>query len=163
MSGFSVENGTCINEQDSVFFYDLRPSYSNGLQAGAPSDFRLLFGSVGNPIDLAFDPQNFGLAIPGQLVINLSPHFLYNQLLGLPPIPDTFVELGLAQGNLIFGNDGSRGACFDRDVPDIVCGNWTSKFAANSTSQVIVQALGTHGLVGTRAETVGVKVRMWNI
>ena len=78
-AGWAIENGVCVNASTSVFFYaiQLAPISTNGLQAGAPTDPHVWFGSLGNNAADAFDPQNYGLSIPpaGRLILDLSTHF----------------------------------------------------------------------------------------
>jgi hypothetical protein len=68
-NGWSVENGVCIDSSESVFFHTVQSGpYTSagltGLQAGAPTNIQLLFGSEGTPIDDALNPFYFGLSIP---------------------------------------------------------------------------------------------------
>jgi hypothetical protein len=66
MTDAAIEERTCTAATQAVFYYDIQPApiTANGLQAGAPTDLHLWFGSIGNPIETAFDPRNFGLGLP---------------------------------------------------------------------------------------------------
>jgi hypothetical protein len=152
-----VENKACIAASDAVFFYDIQaaPITANGLQAGAPTDLHLWFGSIGNSLATAFDPQNFGLAIPpaGRLVVDFGPHFLHDTVEARVPVPNQIVELGLAMGNALLGGDPCS---FQQDEPDranVVCSGWTAEFG-NSTNQTVYLA-GPEGLGGDRGRLIG--------
>jgi hypothetical protein len=158
-SDSAVENKACIAASDAVFFYDIQaaPITANGLQAGAPTDLHLWFGSIGNSLATAFDPQNFGLAIPpaGRLVVDFGPHFLHDTVEARVPVPNQIVELGLAMGNALLGGDPCS---FQQDEPDranVVCSGWTAEFG-NSTNQIVYLA-GPEGLGGDRGRLIGAK------
>jgi hypothetical protein len=147
--GWSIENYQC--KRDSAFFYNVVNAYTsaNGLQAGAPTDLMLEFGSLGNSVLVAYNPECFGLAIPGnggKLVIILSNHFVY---MGEQPTPNEIMELGVAPGNPILGIP-----CNDGDA-DVVCGNWNANLVGTHQIEIIPQ--GENGLTGRRALTIGVK------
>jgi hypothetical protein len=114
--------------------------------------------SQGNfSLDQAFDPQNFGLAIPvqgGRLVVDLSEHFIYDTQVALMPIPNVYVELGLAMGNALLGGAG----CFNDvgDFASIVCANWTAEFGAN-VNQIVFAPQNETGLIGDRGTMIGAK------
>lgn len=158
MEGWAIENSDCVPANTSVFFYSIQPApiTANGLQAGAPTDLHVWFGSLGNPIGDAFDPQNFGLAIPGggRLILDLSPHFLYDEDQGRVPVPNVLVELGLGMGNALLG-----APCDDGPFADIVCAGWSATFGENNnTNQIIfLPKENETGLIGDRAVQVGAK------
>jgi hypothetical protein len=129
VDGWAVTNGACIDSSESVFFYGVRSGpYSTmgltGLQAGAPTNLQLLFGSAGRPVDEALDPSNFGLSIPdgGKLNVEFSAGFIYDTETALSPTPNVLVDLGVSSENQIFGDScpytGAQAAT--------VCGGWTS-------------------------------------
>ena len=149
--GFAVENRMCIPTAASTFFYGIRagPISSNGLQAGAPTDLHLLFGSPGKSIEDAFDPENYGMAIPpgGKMVMDFSKHFVTT---GQAPT----VELGLAPGNPLIGGE----SCATRsDVnAEVVCANFDVTVGSHPR-QLVVTPRDPTGLTGARATEVGFK------
>jgi hypothetical protein len=124
------------------------------LQAGAPTNLQLLFGSQGNPIDDALNPSYFGLSIPhgGKLIVELSPEFIYDTNTALSPIPNSLVDLAIASENPIFGDpcpyNGAQAAT--------VCGGWTSAFGGSSNEIQFIPPVW--GLIGERASQVGIKL-----
>jgi hypothetical protein len=169
----AIQDRTCTTASQAVFYYDIQPApiTANGLQAGAPTDLHLWFGSIGNPIETAFDPRNFGLGLPvnGRLIVDFGPQFLYDNEQANIPIPNRIVELGLAMGNAVLGEP-----CNYRDDVEralIVCGGWTAGFGDNTTANVTATANGTstnfnqvvyttamdQGLTGERGQLIGAK------
>jgi hypothetical protein len=156
INGQFVENGVCVEE--SVWYYALvsAPIASNGLLAGAPTDLHLQFGSLGNPIEDAFDPQNYGLYIKGgmgRMTLDLSPHFIYDQANGHPAQALFTTELALGPANIFF----SAPCIFDQDTEkgQTVCTGWTSELGENNRNQIHI--IVPDGLFGKRALEVGIK------
>jgi hypothetical protein len=150
-----VENGVCVDE--SLWYYELAnaPITSNGLLAGAPTHFHLFFGSLENPIEDAFDPENYGLYIEGgmgRMTLDFSPHFIYDQANGHPAQPLFTTELGLGPANIFF----SAPCSIDVDTVrgQNVCAGWTSGFG-DSRNQINI--IPPEGLFGKRALDIGIK------
>ena len=161
-SGFSVQNGACIetSSPNNVFFYGIQqgPVSANGLQAGAPTDIAILFGSVGSTVDRALDPQSLGLQIPGgggRLILDFGPEFVYDTAASLQPVPNNVVDLNSAVGNEIAGN--TCPASPSSLEGGIICADWEAEFGA-SNQQIIITPQSDSGLIGDRAEQVGVKL-----
>jgi hypothetical protein len=163
----AIQDRTCTTAAEAIFYYDIQPApiTANGLQAGAPTDLHLWFGSIGNPVETAFDPQNFGLGLPvnGRLIVDFGPEFLYDFEAARIPIPNRIVELGLAMGNAVLGEP-----CSFRDDAEraaIVCGGWTAGFGdTNGTTtngtdfnQVVYSTAVDEGFTGERGQLIGVK------
>jgi hypothetical protein len=149
--GWFIESYQCVSE--TVWFQGVTnsPFSPNGNQAGAPTDIFLNFGSLGASSEQAYDPDRFGLSIPGiggKLVLELSPEFVYNE--GVIPFPNTLIELGVAPGNPIVGNPCKEG------VSSVVCGKWDARFG-NNTHQIEIIPQDSGGLIGRRATEIGVK------
>jgi hypothetical protein len=130
----AIQDRTCTTASEAVFYYDIQPApiTANGLQAGAPTDLHLWFGSIGNSIETAFDPGNFGLGLPvnGRLIVDFGPQFLYDFEAARIPIPNRIVELGLAMGNAVLGEP-----CNYRDDAEraaVVCAGWTADFGVTT-------------------------------
>jgi hypothetical protein len=164
----AIQDRTCTTAAEAVFYYDIQPApiTANGLQAGAPTDLHLWFGSIGNPVEMAFDPQNFGLGLPvnGRLIVDFGPQFLYDFEAARIPIPNRIIELGLAMGNAVLGEP-----CNYRDDAEraaIVCAGWTAGFGdTNSTianngtdfNQVVYSTAVDEGFTGERGQLIGAK------
>lgn len=158
--GMFVENGACVKE--SVWFYELsRPVIaSNGLQQGSPTHFQLYFGSIGNPLEDAFDPQNPGLGVYAEedffeMKLELSPHFLYNQYgpnASLPAQPLFTTELAIAPANILYPEP----CLLEKDSPrgKIFCSGWDSQLGSHPNEIIIFADIG---LYGQRALDVGIK------
>jgi hypothetical protein len=167
----AVQDRTCMAASEAVFYYDIVPApvTSNGLQAGAPTDLHLWFGSINNSLETAFDPNNFGLALPesGRLILDFGPQFIYDTAQARIPIPNQLVELGLAMGNAILGEPCPFES--DADRAALVCGGWTAGFGAadtdtnadntTNTKQVVytVAPNQTQGITGERGRLIGAK------
>lgn len=163
----AIQDRTCTTAAEAVFYYAIQPApiTSNGLQAGAPTDLHLWFGSIGNLVETAFDPQNFGLGlhVNGRLIVDFGPQFLYDDQEARIPIPNRIVELGLAMGNAVLGEP-----CNYRDDAErapIVCAGWSANFGdTNGTStngtdfnQVVYSTALDQGLTGERGQLIGAK------
>lgn len=170
LDGKFIENGECVD--DSVWYYELsRPVIaSNGLLMGAPSHFQLYFGSIGNSVQDAFDPENYGLYLEGgdaRMIVELSPHFLYNTGPdgNQPAEPMWTTELAIAPANIMYPDfimtDNPKGGASlcDLDPTDLLyrqfCAGWDSYLDPDDHNRIIVFA--PEGLYGERALHVGIK------
>jgi hypothetical protein len=86
------------------------------------------------------------------MIVELSLEFIYDTNTALSPIPNSLVELAIANENPIYGDPcpytGSQAAT--------VCGGWTSAFGGSSNEIQFNPPAG--GLLGERASQVGVKL-----
>lgn len=160
--GKFVENGECVDS--SSWYYGLVPApiTSNGLHMGAPSHFHLWFGSIGKPVEDAFDPENYGLyieGIPGRLVLELSPHFVYDTRNNLVPVPLVTTEMATSPANIIYPSPCSED--IHSKAGQIFCGGWFSQFANTGTDIPIdvnqIEIVAPDGLSGIRARDIGIK------
>ena len=162
VDGIGVEFGKCLPAANS-FFTSLEPSpsSSNGLQAGAPVDVVLRLSQPGRNAtsgSTQSQPTFPGLPFPkgGRIVLDFSKEFIYNFRAPKRTDTNTWVELGLVDGNKLFGGED----CFERRAAsNIVCANWTSTFGENN-NQIVITSLGEEGLSGERANQLGIKVRI---
>ena len=155
LNGQVVENGVCVDE--SVWYYALVPApiASNGLQAGAPTHLHLQFGSIGSPVEDAFDPENYGLFIPGgkgNMTLELSPHFIYDKESNRLAEPWSATELGLGPANIIYPVPCKLDP--ESEQGRFACGGWDSRLG-ETKNDITVSA--PDGLYGKRALEVGIK------
>ena len=155
IDGQFVENGVCV--EDSVWYYALVPApiASNGLHAGEPTHFHLWFGSLGNPVEDAFDFDNYGLFIDGgmaKMTLDLSPHFIYDESNKHPAQPLFTTEMGLGPANIMFPSP----CVYDLDTQEgrTSCSGWTSNLGQNKNQ---IDIIAPDGLFGRRALEAGIK------